>query len=136
VNKPREGLQGIYYLFDKISEECEEHPGLMLSLIGYLSDLRRPPKPFALKPEEKRLLFPEQENVVSIEIMSLEQMIEKFILEGIFKKEITKTISTRDMTNLITSVFLGGIVTAHINQLSPLKIVFRKNVDLLLKGLQ
>ncbi|HYG17475.1 MAG TPA: TetR/AcrR family transcriptional regulator [Ohtaekwangia sp.] len=136
VNKPREGLQGIYYLFDKISEDCEEHPGLMLSLIGYLSDLRRPPKPFALKPEEKRLLFPDQENVASIEIMSLEQMIEKFILEGIFKKEITKTISTRDMTNLITSVFFGGIVTAHINQLSPLKIIFRKNVDLLLKGLQ
>jgi hypothetical protein len=135
-NKPKEGLAGIYFLFDKISEECEEHPGLMLSLIGYLSDLRRPPKPFAVKPEEKKLLFPEQDNIGSIEIMSLEQMTEKFVLEGIFRKEITKTSSTRDITNMIISIFIGGIVTAHITQQSPLKIFFRKNMDLALKGLQ
>jgi len=136
ANKPKEGLQGIYFLFDRLSEECEEHPGLMLSLIGYLSDLRRPPKPFPVKPEEKKLLFPDQDNIGTIEILSLDQMLEKFVLEGIFRKEITKTTSTRDITNLLTSVFIGGIVTAHINQQSPLKIFFRRNIDLTLKGLQ
>ncbi len=63
-------------------------------------------------------------------------MIERFVLEGILKKEITKTISTRDITNLITSIFIGGIVAAHINQQSPLKNFFRRNIDLTLKGLQ
>lgn len=135
-NKPKEGLAGIYFLFDRISEECEEHPGLMLSLIGYLSDLRRPPKPFPVKPEEKKLLFPDQDNISSIEILSLEQMMEKFVLEGIFRKEITKTSSTRDITNMIISIFIGGIVTAHITQQSPLKMFFRKNMDQALKGLQ
>jgi len=134
--KPKEGLQGIYFLFDKLSEECESRPGLMLSLIGYLSDYKRPPKPFPLKTEEKILLFPSVENVSSIDILSLDQMLEKFTLEAIFRKEITKTISTRDITNLLTSVFLGGVVVAHINQQSPLKNFFRKNLDLMLKGLQ
>lgn len=134
--KPKEGLQGIYFLFDRLSEECEDHPGLMLSLVGYLSDFKRPPKPFPLKPEEKKLLFPHIENVTSVEILSLDQMLEKFTLEAIFRKEITKTISTRDITNLLTSVFLGGIVTAHVNQQSPVKNFFRKNLDLMLKGLQ
>jgi AcrR family transcriptional regulator len=134
--KPKEGLQGIYYLFDRLSEECEERPGLMLSLIGYLSDLRRPPKPFPVKPEEKRLLFPTNDNVTSIEILSLDQMIEKFTLEAIFKKEITRTSSTRDLTNLFTTIFMGSIVTAHVNQLSPPKIFFRKNLDNVLRGLQ
>jgi AcrR family transcriptional regulator len=134
--KPKEGLQGIYYLFDRLSEECDERPGLMLSLIGYLSDLRRPPKPFPVKPEEKRLLFPNNDNVTSIEILSLDQMLEKFTLEAIFKKEITRTSSTRDMTNLFTTLFMGSVVTAHVNQLSPPKIFFRKNLDNVLRGLQ
>jgi AcrR family transcriptional regulator len=135
TQKPREGLAGVYYLFDKLSEECEEHPGLMLSLVGYLSDLKRSPKPFPIKAEEKKLMFPEIPNITAIEILSLDQMVEKFTLEAIFKKEITKTINTRDITNLMLAVFFGGIVIAHINHQSPLKIFFRRNIDLLLKGL-
>jgi len=134
-SKPKEGLQGIYYLSDKLSEECENHPGLMLSLIGYLADVKRPPKPFTVKPEEKTLLFPGMEDVHSIEILSLDQMLEKFSLESIFKKEITKSSSTRDLTNLFMSILLGSIVTAHINQISPVKFFFRKNIDLAMKGL-
>jgi len=135
-NKPKEGLQGIYFLSDKLSEECESHPGLMLSLVGYLADLKRPPKPFTVRPEEKRLLFPDREDIQTLEIFSLDQMLEKFTLEAVFKKEITKTSSTRDVTNLFLTILLGSIVTAHINQITPLKFFFRKNIDLLMKGLQ
>lgn len=135
-SKPREGLQGIYFLSDKLSEECESHPGLMLSLIGYLADLKRPPKPFTVRPEEKSLLFPQIEDIHAIEIQSLDQLLEKFTLEAIFKKEITKVSATRDITNLFLSIILGSIVTGHTNQISPLKFFFRKNIDLLMKGLQ
>jgi AcrR family transcriptional regulator len=133
--KPKEGMQGVYYLLDKLSEECETHPGLMLSLIGYLADFKRPPKPFPVKPEEKKLLFPEVTDITSVEIMSLDQMLEKFTLEALFKKEITKTSSTRDITNLFTTIFLGSIVAAHINQQTPYKMFFRRNLENLLKGL-
>lgn len=135
-NKPKEGLQGIYYLSDKLSEECEAHPGLMLSLIGYLADLKRPPKPFTVRPEEKKLLYPDLEEIQSIEILSLDQMLEKFTLEAIFRKEMTKASATRDVTNLFLTVMLGSVVAAHINQVSPLKFFFRKNIDLVVKGLQ
>lgn len=135
TQKPREGLTGIYYLFDKLSDECEEHPGLMLSLVGYLSDFKRSPKPFPIKAEEKKLVFPDIPNITAVEILSLDQMVEKFTLEAIFKKEITKSINTRDITNVILTVFIGGIVIGHINHQSPLKIFFRRNIDLLLKGL-
>lgn len=135
TQKPREGLAGIYYLFDKLSDECEEHPGLLLSLVGYLSDYKRSPKPFPIKAEEKKLVFSDLPNIATIEILSLDQMVEKFTLEAIFKKEITKSISTRDITHMILAVFFGGIVIGHINHQSPLKIFFRRNLDLLLKGL-
>lgn len=134
--KPKDGLQGVYYLLDKLSEECENHPGLMLSLMGYLSDFKRPPKPFPVKPEEKKLLFPDTEDIISVEILSLDQMLEKFTLEAIFKKEITKSSSTRDITNLFNTILLGSIITAHLNQQSPQKLFFRRNLDNVVKGLQ
>ena len=135
VHKPKEGLAGIYYLFDKLSEACEEHPGLWLSLVGYLADFKRSPKPFPIKPEERKLIFPEINNINTIEILSLDQMLEKFSLEAIFRKEITKSNNTRDITNLLLTIFLGGITIAHVNHLSPLKIFFRRNIDLMLNGL-
>ena len=134
--KSKEGMQGIYFLLDKLSEECENHPGLMLSLIGYLSDFKRPPKPFPVKMEEKKLLFPDVEDITSVEILSLDQMLEKFTLDAIMKKEITKTSSTRDITNLFNTLFLGSILTAHMSQQSSLKLFFRRNLDNLMKGLQ
>lgn len=134
--KSREGVGGIYYLFDKLSEEYEERPGLLLSLVGYLSDYKRSPKPFPLKPEERKLLFPDVANISTIEILSLDQMLEKFSLEAIFKKEITRSTNTRDITNLLLSAFMGGILVAYINHLSPVKLFFRRNVDLTLKGVQ
>ncbi len=136
TQKSREGAAGIHYLFDKIGETAEEHPGLMLALLGYLSDMRRSPKPFPVKPEEKKLLFPDIANILSVEVLSLEQMVEKFVLEAIFRKEIARTTNTRDITNLILAAFMGGIVVAHTNHLSPPKIYFRRNIDLIIRGLQ
>lgn len=136
AQKPREGMQSIYYLVDKLADEFEERPGFVLSLVGYLSDYKRAPKPFPVKPEEKKLLFPEVENIMSIEILSFDQMLEKFVLEAIFRKEITRSTSTRDIANLISSILYGGIVTAHLQQVNPAKPFFRRNLELAMKGLQ
>jgi len=134
--KPREGIQGVLFIFDRLSEDCDDHPGIILSLFAYLADLRRAPKPFPVKVEEKKFLFPEMPDIHTIEIQSVDQMFEKFTLEAIFKKEITKTTSTRDVTNILTTIFYGSVVTAHINQQTSLKYYFRRNVELLMKGLQ
>ncbi len=133
--KPKEGMAGITFLFDKLSEDCEAHPGVILSLFAYLADLRRPPKPFPVKVEEKKFLYPDKSDIASIDIQSVDQMFEKFTLEAIFKKEITKSASTRDITHLLTTIFYGSVVTAHIQQISNLKFFFRKNVELVTKGL-
>jgi AcrR family transcriptional regulator len=135
-DKPKEGVAGITFLFDKLSEDAEAHPGIILSLFAYLADIRRTLRPFPVKVEEKKLLFPDLENIAAIEIQSIDQMFEKFSLEAIFKKEITKTSSTRDITQVLISIFYGSVLTAHVNQISTLKIFFRKNIELIMKGLQ
>ena len=133
--KPKEGIQGIYFLSDKLCESCEQHPGLMLSLLGYLTNVKRSFKPFPVKSEEKVILYPSYPEILALDIQSLDQMLEKFTLEAIFKNEITKSSSTREITNLFLTTLLGSMVTSHINQISPLKFYFRKNLDLVLKGL-
>ncbi len=134
-DKPKEGIAGITYLLDKLSEDFETQPGIILSLFAYLSDLGRTPKPFPLKVEEKKLLFPNVTDIHLVEIMSLDQMMEKFSLEAIFKKEITKVASTRDISNLLNTIFYGSILTAHVNQINPVKMFLRKNLEIALKGL-
>ena len=133
---PKPGIQGIYYLTDKIVEDIEAYPGIMLSLVGYLSDLKRPPKPFPVLPEEKARLYPSVKNLCSVEINSLEVMMESFVLEAIFKKEITRNSSTREITLLLTSVIYGSLITAHVTQQRPLKIFFRKNIDMVMKEMR
>lgn len=135
-DKPKEGVQGIFYLFDKLSEDTDQHPGMMLGLVAYLSNPKRPHKPFPVKAEEKKFLFPSIADIQSVDIQSLDQMFEKFALEAIFKKEITKTASTRDVTSLLNSMFYGSLVTAHLNQTSSLRMFLRRHVELALKGLQ
>ncbi len=133
--KPKEGTSAILFLFDRLSEDFEKHPGIILSLVGYLADMNRALKPFPLKAEEKKLLFTDVKDIHLIEIQSVDQMIEKFALEAIFKKEITKTTSTRDIANVLTSTFYGSVVTAHISQMNQPKMFFRKNLEMVMKGL-
>lgn len=134
--KPKEGIQGINFLFDKLGDEYENHPGIILSLFAYLADIKRTPKPFPVKVEEKKILFEEINDIHLVEIQSVDQMFEKFALEAIFRKEITKNTSTRDITQLFTALFYGSVLTAHVSQLNPIKMFFRKNIELVLKGLQ
>ncbi|NOT76400.1 MAG: TetR/AcrR family transcriptional regulator [Cyclobacteriaceae bacterium] len=135
-DRPKEGLQGVFFLFDKLSEDVELHPGIILGLIAYLSNPKRPFKPFPIKAEEKKFLFPNVSDIQSVEILSLDQMFEKFALEAIFKKEITKATSTRDVTNLLNTIFYGSVLTAHLSQSGSLKMFMRRQVELALKGVQ
>lgn len=127
--KPREGKQGIFWLFDKLSEAYEEYPGILTGLVGYLPDMKRSPKPFPVKPEEKKLFNPEH---AGVEILSVDQMLEKFVLEAIFRKEITRTTSTRDLTNMLNALFFGSVIIAYLNPTVPSKLFFRKNVEMVL----
>ncbi len=133
-DKPKEGLQGIQYVFDKLSEDFDQNPGIILSLVAYLSSPKRPPKPFPLKAEEKKLIFPDMPDIQNVEIMSIEQLMEKFALEAVFRKEITRTSNTRDITHMLMALFFGAVTTLQMTQVSPTKPFMRRLVELGVKG--
>lgn len=133
--KPKEGLNGIYFLMDKLADTCEEQPGLWLSLISYMTSLNRPPAPYPLKTIERVMLFPDNPSIKDVELLSLNQMIDKFLLEAIFKNEIVGISDTKDISNLFLSVIYGSIMTAHIRQINSPRQYFKQNIDGLLKQL-
>jgi AcrR family transcriptional regulator len=135
-DKPKEGLQGIYYLFERMADEYEQRPGVLLSMVGYLADMKRAIKPFPVKPEEKQLLYPHLPDVQQLEMQSLEQMLERFTLDAVFKKEITRTTATRDVANLFMATLIGSVVTMYITQVSSPRLFFKRNIEWTLKGLQ
>jgi AcrR family transcriptional regulator len=130
-----EGVDGLYFLFDKIGEEYEKHPGMIMSLITYQSSLNVLPKPFTVKKAEREVLYPQMEGLSDIEILSLEQLLEKFALEAIFKKQITKTSNTQDLTSLFMMLFYGTLMTCHRQKRVPVKVLFKQNLRILLASL-
>ncbi|PGH37695.1 MAG: hypothetical protein CRN43_19625 [Candidatus Nephrothrix sp. EaCA] len=134
--KPREGVQGIYFLLDKWADSLEDNPGVVLGLCGYLAAMSRSAKPFIVKPEEKTMLYENIKGVENVEIQSLEIMIERFVLEALAKKEVSKNLPARDLTTLICSIFYGSAITANTGRVSSPKNYLRRNLDILLKGNQ
>lgn len=135
-NCEKKGINGVLFLADKLSESFEKHPGLILSFIGHLANTQVIQKPFPVKEEEKKILYPDIQNVGTIEIQSLEQLLETFMLEAIFGREITKSSNTKDLTYAVVSSIYGTILTAHIHRIVPSKLYFRRNVETVLNGLK
>lgn len=134
-HEPKEGLGGVNYLLDKLADSYEKNPGLFLSLISYFTSLQRPPSPFPLKMIEREMLYPNDKAAKEVELLSIPQMLEKFLLEAIFKKEIVGVSDTKDIGNLFLSVIYGSIVTSHIRQIKPLRVLFKQNIEIVLKKL-
>jgi len=132
----KKGIEGVFHIVDKLSESFERHPGLVLGFVGHLANTQTIQKPFPVKEEERRMLYPKVEDITQIEIKSLEQLLENFLLEAIFTKEITKSGNPRDLAYSIVSVIYGTLWTAHIYRVNPSKLYFRRNIEMLLNGLR
>lgn len=135
-HEPKEGIEGVLYLFDSIGETYTKNPGLILSLLSYFTSLSRPPAPFPFKLLERKILYPDEKGLEKIDVLNIQQMMEKFLLEAIFKKQITMSSHTKELASLFITLLYGSIVTAHLEQISPIKIFLRRNINNLLKGLQ
>jgi len=129
----KEGLEGIYFLFDKVARVYDESPGLLLGYFSYVTSLQRPPAPYSLKMTERKLILPDEGELEKVELYSVPQLLDKFLLEAIFKKQIEGVSDTKALTNMFLAVMYGSILTAHLRQVGSLRLLLRNNVDNILK---
>ncbi len=130
-----DGLEAVMSLYDQMAISYTKHPGLILSLVSYLTSLERPPAPFPLKLAERELLFPNEEGISNYELLSVPQMLEKFLLEAVFSGQIKSNSDTKELSHLFLSTLYGSIITCHLRQIDSLQVLYKRNLDFLIKGL-
>ena len=82
---------------------------------------------------EKYLLFPASETAIKQEIRSFEQLLQEYLLEAIFKTEITRSSNAEDITSMLLTTTYGSILVAKMKQL-PIKSLLKQNIKTALKS--
>lgn len=135
ISQKPEGLPRVKAVFEAMGNTYDKYPGLILSLISYLTSNTKPYSPFAFRPIERQLKFPEIENVLDYELLSMPQMFEKYLLEAVFLNQIKGNSDTKELSHLFLSTLYGSIVTGHLRQVDSVSLLMKRNVDILIKGL-
>jgi len=112
--RPRRGLDGIRYLFENVSSGAQDRPGIMLSLISFLSEERMHPDMPVLSPAEIHLLYPGRESLVQPVVPNLGDLFASFLNEAQAVGEIRPEESIEDLVKMLFSIFYGAYLTAHI----------------------
>ena len=133
---PLSGRESINHLFEMMSDTYLKFPGVPSCFVNYISRFKVPLKPVNLTILERKALFPNVQDVESIEIVSIQQMIENFVLEAILNNEIGKNSDVKGITNLLLSLLFGGSFVASIRNIGHPKLYYRKNLTLIFDSLK
>lgn len=135
-NSPRQGLRGVYYLFERMGETYERYPGLVMSMLGALAGQKRPSVPISLKLPERQLLSTGRLGLKELDVLSIPQLMEKFLLEAIMDHELRNVGNTRDLSLLFLSLFYGTMLARHNRSMESIQSDFRRNIEFVLGGLK
>ena len=132
----KSGMHGIYFIFERMAETYDRYPGLVMSTLAAIAGQKRPSVPMALKLPERQLLSPGSKNLRQIQVLSLPQMLEKYLMEAIMNREIKNVGDTRDLSLLFLSIFYGTLLARHNRSTDNVRSEYRRHIELMLNGLK
>jgi len=112
--QPKRGIEAIRHLFHTVASGASRKPGLMLSLIGYLSEVSMHPNMPVLSEAEIQILYPGKEDLVDAEAPNLGELFYRFIEEAKEDGDIPDRFPTDDLVKAMFTIFYGAYLTAHI----------------------
>jgi AcrR family transcriptional regulator len=112
--QPKRGIEAIRHLFQTVASGASRKPGLMLSLIGYLSEVSMHPNMPVLSEAEIQILYPGKEDLVDAEAPNLGELFHRFIEEAKEDGDIPDRFPTDDLVKAMFTIFYGAYLTAHI----------------------
>jgi AcrR family transcriptional regulator len=111
---PKRGIEAIRHLFQSVAASAKEMPGLMLSLISFLSEANMHPHMPTLSEAEIQILYPGQEALVDAEAPNLGLLFYRFIEEAKEDGDVPDRLPTDDLVKAMFTVFYGAYLTAHL----------------------
>ncbi|WP_309121734.1 helix-turn-helix domain-containing protein [Paenibacillus sp.] len=108
------GAGAIRHVLGSVAEGARTRPGLMLSLIGFLSESQMHPCMPALSDAELHLLFPGREDRARSTPVDLFALFRRTIDEAKADGDCTRGEPSAVLGQWLTTVFYGGYLTAHM----------------------
>jgi AcrR family transcriptional regulator len=112
--QPRRGIEAIRHLFRTVASSAGKNPGLMLSLISFLSEVNMHPNMPTLSEAEIQILYPGKEDLVDAEAPNLGVLFYRFIEEAKEDGDISDRWPTEDLVKAMFTIFYGAYLTAHL----------------------
>ncbi|ULL13736.1 TetR/AcrR family transcriptional regulator [Paenibacillus sp. H1-7] len=128
--EPKRGIAAVRHLLLAVAAEAKRRPGLMLSLISFLSEMRMHPCMPELSEAEISLLFPEHRRIGREEpnlFLLFQQLAEEAEADG----ELREGITSETGAQLLLTIFYGGFLTAHLYQSQDVMEVYEAHLRLL-----
>lgn len=125
------GLKAIEYLFLKAAEkEYTDRPGIWLSLIGYITQLKEAPSPADLTPMEKRLVLGMEDMDFDLQDGPIPSLTELFLRHTIEAEKSGEMIPANRESFLLhlTTIFYGAPLTAHMRK-GNLKSIYTSQLN-------
>ncbi|GED69098.1 hypothetical protein BRE01_28000 [Brevibacillus reuszeri] len=132
-NSSKRGLAAVRYIFAKVTEDGKKYPGIMLSLISFLSEQKMHPWIPTLSEAELYLLFPHEANRVEIAKVSLHDIFKQSVMEAREDGDLSPRISDEEAVILLFSMFYGAYLSAHLFRASDFMAFYEMHLKSLLK---
>ena len=121
------GRKALEAIVSYYGNEFEERPSLILGMVHKLLSGSSPYRPMRVTPAEKSVFFPDAD-FDAFELLSLEQLVEKCLLEGILQAEIKSSGNAKVLANNFLANLYGATVLSHVNGDGPDRPLFQSTV--------
>lgn len=132
--KSLNGKGGLEQVFTLFTNEYKERPSMVLGMLSKLVSGPSPYRPMRLTPAEKHLFFPETD-FEKLDLLSMEQLIDKLMLEGVLAAEIKSTGNVADLGNYFLANIYGSIILSHVKGDSADRMLFQNTMRSFLRSI-
>jgi len=130
-----QGLRGLNKMIGIFTEELNSRPSMVRGVAQYLLNMRPPYRPIVVAPVERALFHPRTDFSV-VEIYSIDQLVERFMLDCILEKSITKSADAGLLANQFLAMIYGTVVVTSYKPTGPVGQTFRTTMNRYVKLLK
>lgn len=133
TKEPKRGFAAVRHILLDVAERSKQWPGLMLSLISFLSEMKMHPCMPELSEAEVYLLFPDHMEL-GRQDPNLFVLYRRFMEEAHEDGELKEGIKPADAVQMVFTIFYGAFLTAHLYRSSDVMGVYDAHLKLLMRN--
>lgn len=112
-HQPKQGFEAVRHILYHVAESAKTKPGLMLSLIGFLSESKMHPCMPVLSEAEVRLLFPGNEEL-GAQNPDMYALFSRCMREAKEAGELRAGLPVEHAVQALFTIFYGSFLTSHL----------------------